>query len=182
MKPLKFNPDCVSRDAGFCYLIEFSDGTLKAGKTIDLLVRYRQHQSDAKREGKQVIQIAHSKQHESYELTERRMIDLLSSIGNRVKDEYFYGVNFDHALAAIVEDITPLLVSSSVEKEGKYNNHKMVSLRLEDYEEAAIREAARADHLPLSTWIKQAAFRAAASQKIGDKKDKSPPVLQENAE
>lgn len=59
---------------------------------------------------------------------------------------------------------------------------KMVSLRLNDSEQATLERAAENDHLPLSTWIKQAAFRAAASQKSGDKKDKTPPVLQENAE
>lgn len=59
---------------------------------------------------------------------------------------------------------------------------KMVSLRLNDSEQEALEQAAENDHLPLSTWIKQAAFRAAANQKEAIKTDKTPPVIQENAE
>lgn len=159
MKPLKFNPDCVSRDAGFCYLIEFSDGTLKAGKTIDLLVRYRQHKIDAESSGKEVSRIAHSEQHEAYGVTEQRIIDLLSSMGDRVKDEYFSGIPFELAVKTIKRKVTPLLVSSSVEKHGKYSNQKMISLRLNDYELEVMEQAAKCNHLRLSTWIKQVILR-----------------------
>lgn len=59
---------------------------------------------------------------------------------------------------------------------------KVLALRLNDQEIADVEQAAKAAHLRPSTWIKQVISREVDSLGTAGKIDKSPPVLQENAE
>ena len=46
--PYKFDTTTVRNDKGFCYIIEFSNGVIKPGKTKNLLKRFNQHKTGAR--------------------------------------------------------------------------------------------------------------------------------------
>ena len=51
IEPYKFNTGIVTSISGFCYVIKFSNGVIKPGKTINLLARFNQHKQYAKSKG-----------------------------------------------------------------------------------------------------------------------------------
>lgn len=156
MTSIKFNPQQVRRDRGYCYLILFSDGVIKGGSTIDPYRRFMQHRADAEKSGKTVERVAITNQHKAYKQTESKILKGLLIACKDSTGEYFKGVSFSEA-AEVAESCNHSLKSGSkIIKVGSYKNQKIVSLRIEEPEYIEIERAAIESHLKVSTWIKQA--------------------------
>ena len=158
----KFNPATIRQDAGFCYVIAFSDGVIKAGRTNDLFSRYESHRVDAKNRGISIDAIAFTSQHESYKDTEALMLERLVDVcESRIRKEYFTGISFDDAAKELHRYSDEITIANTIVKSGKDNRFKLVSLRVSDDELEALEAAAAGDKLKLTTWIKQAVMKAA---------------------
>ena len=53
---------------------------------------------------------------------------------------------------------------------------KVLPIRFNERENSAIEKAAKADHLPVSTWIKQLVMKHIDSQEADNKMDDSAPI------
>ena len=162
----KFNPAIIRQDAGFCYVIAFSDGVIKAGRTNDLFSRYESHRVDAKNRGISIDAIAFTSQHESYKDTEALMLEQLVDVcESRIRKEYFTGISFDDAAKELHRYSGEITIANTITKDGKDNRYTPISLRVSDDEFEALQSAAAANKLKLGTWIKQAAMKAAGRER-----------------
>lgn len=155
MTAIEFNPQQVKRDRGYCYVILFSDGVIKAGSTIDAYKRYLEHRLDATREGKTIDRVAITGQHKAYKQTEAKTLVSLSEVCSDSTGEYFKGVTFSDAIRILKRHSKQVLLGESITKTGSYTGHKIFSLRFNEDEYREVEQAAKGDHLKVSTWIKQ---------------------------
>ena len=91
-------PDLGAR--GYLYLLQFSNGVIKAGKTTDVLARQAEHEKEAARYDISVVNRWSSSLHDDVAILERRLVTVLGRIGQNTKagKEYFSGVPFSVAL------------------------------------------------------------------------------------
>ncbi len=82
-------------DYAHLYLIEFSTGVVKVGRTISPKERLATHTRSARIHGVDVLRSWVSERHHGCVGTERQLIDLCGRLGARVEAEYFRGVPFD---------------------------------------------------------------------------------------
>ena len=99
--PYKFDTTTVRNDKGFCYIIEFSNGVIKPGKTIDLLARFNQHKAWAQKQGTDVLQIAFTDQHDDYGKTESLMQSSLIKKAESTKGEDLQGISFQECIGIV---------------------------------------------------------------------------------
>jgi len=99
--PYKFDTSTIRNDKGFCYIIEFSNGVIKPGKTIDLLARFNQHKAWAQKQGADALQIAFTDQHADYGKTEKLMLSSLIKNAESNKGEYLQGISFQECIRII---------------------------------------------------------------------------------
>lgn len=99
---------------GLVYVIEFSDHTIKVGKTKNWLSRLRHHTGDASRFGLTVLRTACSTVHRNYHASERELIARAAASATRTfRHEYFQGASYS-ALAEYVDQL-PARPSSAEE-------------------------------------------------------------------
>lgn len=89
---------------GLVYVIEFSDHTIKVGKTKRWLSRLRDHTGDASRFGLTVLRTARSNVHRNYHASERELIERASASATQgFRHEYFRGVPFSELAEFVAE-------------------------------------------------------------------------------
>ncbi|MEU4221977.1 GIY-YIG nuclease family protein [Actinoplanes sp. NPDC026623] len=88
-------------DAGYIYLVRFTTGVVKGGRTADPMTRLRVHRSNAARFGVAVTHTWVSPELANLQRHERLLMDLLQSLGRRAKGgrEYFLDTPFSLAKA-----------------------------------------------------------------------------------
>jgi len=82
---------------GYLYVIQFSSGTIKVGRTGDPASRLRGHRRHAWAFGVSIARAWVSNAHPEHEATETRLIDFAASTatGDRARREFFHGADFD---------------------------------------------------------------------------------------
>lgn len=87
-------PDLGSR--GYLYLLQFSNGVIKAGKTTDVAARQADHEKEAARYDISVVNRWSSSLCDDVAVLERRLVTVLGRIGKNTKagKEYFSGIPF----------------------------------------------------------------------------------------
>lgn len=101
---------------GFCYVIIFSNGTVKAGKTENLLKRFSQHKSSGIRFGASIDWVLHSVRHADYDNTEKSILSEMANISTRITGEYFSGIPLEKCLEIAEETGVSFCCSTSVER------------------------------------------------------------------
>lgn len=99
---LRFRDDRVTagaRGSGHLYLIQFDNGTVKAGCTSDLPTRFTQHARDSGRYGLRIVNHWSSQRFSDIRLRERQLLDVLARIGTRTEAgrEFFRDIPFSIA-------------------------------------------------------------------------------------
>lgn len=93
-------------DHGHLYVIQFSSGTIKVGRTNQPVERMKKHRRYGWAFGVVIVRAWLSAAHEGYEATETKLIDhaAATATGDRARREFFHGADFD-ALVAFAEDL-----------------------------------------------------------------------------
>ena len=89
----EFDISLVSKDKGFCYVVFFSNGVAKAGKTTNLLARTKKHESDAHKFGNSIDSILFTEQINDFDQIEVRMLSALKKIATSNRGEYLHGIS-----------------------------------------------------------------------------------------
>jgi hypothetical protein len=99
---------------GRIYVIEFSNGTVKVGRTQDHDRRVAAHRSQGKKFGAVITDQWSSPEHAEWRQNESRLIDIAKDLGGTVAaNEYFTGVSFADVVARAQElTFTPALVDA----------------------------------------------------------------------
>lgn len=86
-------------DSGHLYLIQFDNGTVKAGRTSDLPTRFTKHARDSGRYGLRIVNHWSSQRFGDICLRERQLLDILARIGTRTEAgrEFFRDIPFSIA-------------------------------------------------------------------------------------
>jgi DNA-binding transcriptional regulator YdaS (Cro superfamily) len=122
--PYKFDTSTVRNDKGFCYIIEFSNGVIKPGKTIDLLARFNTHKSDSRKHEIEINRIAFTEQHSGYSETETNMLSVLIPMGVSNVGEYITGVSFSDCVNSISSIGISLTTAKEIIGAGKAYNEQ----------------------------------------------------------
>jgi hypothetical protein len=96
-------------DYGHIYVIEFSTGVVKVGRTIGPARRLATHARVAQVHGVAVRRSWTSERHHGCRETERKLIDLCRRRGTQIDVEYFQGITFEDVRAIaqlLAEDAT----------------------------------------------------------------------------
>lgn len=97
--PLPPRGDDVAPEDGFVYVIEFSDKTIKIGRTRDLAQRSASHQRDGEKFGLEVVRKWGSRAHRDYGSTEISLKQFASQKARlQGGKEYFVGLDFNAAV------------------------------------------------------------------------------------
>jgi hypothetical protein len=101
----------VNTDAslGHIYVIRFSTGACKAGKTIDYPRRLKEHETDARRLRVTVAGQWCSAPHWNYESNERELLALLGKPS--AAQEYYHDVDFDHVVTLALSRLNYLKIN-----------------------------------------------------------------------
>lgn len=93
-------------DQGHLYVIQFSSGTIKVGRTNQPVERMKKHRRYGWAFGVVIVRAWISGAHEGYEATETALIDYAAATatGDRARREFFHGADFD-ALVAFAEKL-----------------------------------------------------------------------------
>ncbi len=86
---------------GYCYLVIYSNGTIKGGKTQDIIGRMNTHEKHGQKLGIYVDQIFVTSPHVKYHETEVNLLALLSENCTKRIGEYFQGVDINYSLQAL---------------------------------------------------------------------------------
>jgi hypothetical protein len=84
-------------DAGSVYVIEFTSGMLKVGKSVDPTSRLAVHASRARVHGDDVRRSWVSDEHPGHSESERRLIAFCKANGKQISREYFGDLRFECA-------------------------------------------------------------------------------------
>ena len=71
MKTYEFNSDLEDDNGGFCYMLFLSTGIVKAGKTKNLVNRFKQHLASVQKKGVDINHIVFTDWHEHYSKNEK---------------------------------------------------------------------------------------------------------------
>ncbi|BBL77418.1 hypothetical protein [Methylomagnum ishizawai] len=91
----------MSGEPGYCYVVLFSNGFAKGGKSKDIFRRYKAHKANSAAYGISVRRTFYTAPHFAYDDTEKRLLAALSEVAEGRVGEYFQGVTEDAALKAI---------------------------------------------------------------------------------
>jgi len=87
--------------SGVCYIVLFSNGFVKGGKTQDILKRYKIHKSTAAALGISVKRTFYTEPHPAYHSNEKRLLSALSEISEEHIGEFFRGLTEASAIEAL---------------------------------------------------------------------------------
>ena len=93
-----------SNITGYCYVVEFSNGRIKAGITGNISTRLKTHKSFALASGIVATRFAHTARHANYIENEKNLIAKLEKIGGVAHGrEFFEDVDFEYAAQCLRE-------------------------------------------------------------------------------
>lgn len=112
--PVRVTQAPVRQIPGFIYVIAFSTGVIKVGRTLDLDKRLGQHDVECARHGVRIVERWTSPAHPAWEANERALVAFCSSTaGERQgKSEYFTGIDFHMVKEFAMGLISPAGTSS----------------------------------------------------------------------
>jgi len=91
----------MNAESGFCYVVLFSNGFVKGGKSRDVLKRYKTHKTTAKTLGILVTSAFYTEQHPAYHANEKRLLSALSAASEERVGEFFRGITEASAIEAL---------------------------------------------------------------------------------
>lgn len=171
-KAFSFDQYDTTEELGFVYLIGFSNGVVKPGKTKDIAKRFAQHKAEAKRHGISVDRVAITQQLGDFSELETKVIGLIRRAASGNVGEYLHGTSFDECLDILMEagiDITvvrevleqdehSLKVSITMSRDFDRPNSKMKTLRWPVDLLEAIEKLRGIE--PFSSWVFRACWEA----------------------
>ncbi len=92
----------MNADPGYCYIILFSNGFIKGGKSRDILTRYKTHKAAAIGLGISVKRTFYTEPHSAYHTNEKRLLATLSLLSEERVGEFFRGVTEASAVEALI--------------------------------------------------------------------------------
>ena len=87
--------------SGYCYLIVFTNGTVKGGKSANHKRRLVQHAGDAGKYGLKVKRYLVTAEHQDYHDTEKRLLHHLRQYSGYYRGEYFQDICEDNAVMVL---------------------------------------------------------------------------------
>lgn len=91
----------MDSELGFCYIILFSNGFIKCGKSRDIIKRYKTHKATAKALGISVKKAFYTEPHATYHANEKRLLSALSAVSEKHVGEFFRGATEASAIEAL---------------------------------------------------------------------------------
>jgi hypothetical protein len=88
-------------ESGYCYIILFSNGLIKGGKSGDIFKRYKTHKATAIALGISVKSTFYTESHLAYHANEKRLLSALSAVSEERVGEFFRGVTEASAIEAL---------------------------------------------------------------------------------
>ena len=86
---------------GYCYIVIYSTGTVKGGKTTNIKHRIYTHKKDGLRHGIHVEHVFVTSPHDTYHETEEKLLAILSEKCTGRIGEYFQGIDIKYSIQAI---------------------------------------------------------------------------------
>lgn len=86
---------------GYCYIVLFSNGFVKGGKSRDVFKRYKTHKATAAALGLSVKSAFYTGPHGDYHASEKRLLSALAEASEHRVGEFFRGVEAAAALEAL---------------------------------------------------------------------------------
>jgi CRP-like cAMP-binding protein len=91
----------MNAESGCCYIILFSNGFIKGGKSGDIGKRYKAHKARAAALGISVKKAFYTEPHPAYHANEKRLLSALSAVSEARVGEFFRGVTEASAIEAL---------------------------------------------------------------------------------
>jgi CRP-like cAMP-binding protein len=91
----------MNTESGFCYIVIFSNGFIKGGKSGDIFKRYKVHKTTAVALGISVKQTFYTEPHSAYHANEKRLLSALAAVSEERVGEFFRGATEDSAIEAL---------------------------------------------------------------------------------
>jgi len=91
----------MNAELGCCYVIIFSNGFIKGGKSGDFGKRYKAHKARSASLGISVKKAFYTEPHAAYHSNEKRLLSALSAVSEARIGEFFCGVAEDLAVQAL---------------------------------------------------------------------------------
>ena len=91
----------MNAESGFCYVVLFSNGFIKGGKSRDIFKRYKTHKATAKTLGISVKRAFYTEPHPAYCANEKRLLSALAAVSEERVGEFFRGATEDSAIEAL---------------------------------------------------------------------------------
>ncbi len=91
----------MNTETGYCYVVLFSNGFVKGGKSRDVFKRYKTHKATAAALGISVKGAFYTEPHEDYHANEKRLLSTLSMVSESRVGEFFRGVAEKSAVEAL---------------------------------------------------------------------------------
>lgn len=91
----------MNAELGFCYIIMYSNGFIKGGKSRDVFKRYKTHKATAIALGISVKKAFYTEPHPTYHANEKRLLSALAAASEERVGEFFRGATEDSAIKAL---------------------------------------------------------------------------------
>jgi predicted transcriptional regulator len=91
----------MNTESGFCYVVVFSNGFIKGGKSGDIFKRYKTHKATATALGISVKRAFYTEPHSEYHSNEKRLLSALSAVSEERVGEFFRGTSEDSAIEVL---------------------------------------------------------------------------------
>ncbi|BBL77396.1 helix-turn-helix domain-containing protein [Methylomagnum ishizawai] len=91
----------MNTETGYCYVVLFSNGFVKGGKSRDVFKRCKTHKATAAALGLSVKGAFYTEPHGDYHASEKRLLSALAEASERRVGEFFRGVEEAAALEAL---------------------------------------------------------------------------------
>ena len=91
----------METETGCCYVILFSNGFVKGGKSRDILKRYKTHKATATALGISVKEAFYTEPHGDYHANEKRLLSALATVSESRVGEFFRGIPKESAIKAL---------------------------------------------------------------------------------
>lgn len=91
----------MNSESGACYIVLFSNGFIKGGKSRDVIKRYKTHKSTALALGISVEKAFYTEYHSDYHASEKQLLSALANVSEDRVGEFFRGATEDSALEAL---------------------------------------------------------------------------------
>lgn len=121
------SPPAATTDHGYIYVIEFSTGVVKVGRSINPTQRLATHARVARVHGVDIRQSWISERHHGCRETERKLIEFCRRRGTQIDDEHFRNIAFEEVrfVAQLLAEIATNaeLLASRVADDAKRRAH-----------------------------------------------------------